>query len=322
MWQGRCKDFDALDFHRVDPLWVFRNDPRPKNVTVHQDMSIIRHEACDIMWRHAPWLYERIERRVFYAAAHAFTVRQTAVERYRVLYPDIADRISFLPTWVDTSVFMPPSDTADRARQRAKLRADLGLADSIRILTSVGRLDKQKDPLLLVRAFAEARRSYPDLHLVLIGDGVLRAEVENACHSLDLTGHVSLLGVMRPADMVGVLTGSDLFALSSAYEGMPIAVLEALATGLPVVSTNVGEIPLVVHNGVSGQICAERTPQSLAAAICIALGQLTVMAGEPCLRAVAPYRPETVLTTMVYANHRAQTARSPDASRELVSRPR
>jgi glycosyltransferase involved in cell wall biosynthesis len=305
---GRCKEFDVLDFHRVDPLWLFRHDGRPKNITVHQDMSIIRDEACDIMWRHAPWLYERIERTVFYASAHIFTVRQSAVKRYTQLYPDLADRITFLPTWVESTIFSPPSDEEGRRELRSKLLNDLGLErPSIQVLTSVGRLDKQKDPMLLLQAFSEALNRIPDLHMVLIGDGVLRPEVERVCQTLHLSGRVSLLGVMSPAQIANVLRGSDLFVLSSAYEGMPIAVLEALATGLPVVSTNVGEIPLVVHSGSTGQISQERTPQSLAAAICTALGQIASMSGKPCELAVSQYNPETVLT-MLYGNHRAQVA--------------
>jgi len=67
-----------------------------------------------------------------------------------------------------------------------------------------------------------------------------------------------------------------------------VAVLEALATGLPVASTNVGEVPLVVRNGISGQISGARTAVALADAICTALGQLPSMAGEPCERAIAP----------------------------------
>ncbi|HWW22050.1 MAG TPA: glycosyltransferase family 4 protein [Steroidobacteraceae bacterium] len=307
MKRGLFDSFDALDFHRIETLWLFRHDRRPKNIIVHQDMSIIRDPGCDIAWRHAPWLYERIEGGVLPSAAHVYAVRQTAVERYRKTYPQLAQRISFLPTWVDTAIFTPPADAAERDTARATLRARLGLSDaSVRVLTTVGRLDKQKDPLLLIEAFAQASPQ-ANLHLVLVGDGVLRSNVEQLCSTLKLSGQVSFVGVQPPLQIASILRGSDLFVLSSAYEGMPIAVLEALATGLPVVSTNVGEIPLLIKNGISGQIASERTAQGLSAAVGAALDQVAAMRGKPSEDAVSPFRPELILRS-IYENHRSQQA--------------
>jgi glycosyltransferase involved in cell wall biosynthesis len=304
--RGLFDSFDALDFHRIETLWLFRRDPRPKNLILHQDMSIIRNPDCDIAWRHAPWLYERLEGGVFPSAAHIYTVRQTAVERYRRSYPQLAQRISFLPTWVDSTIFTPPTDATERETARAELRSRLGLIDaSVRVLTTVGRLDKQKDPMLLVEAFALTLHRHANLHLVLIGDGVLRSNVEQLCSRMKLNGRVSFVGVQPPSQIAGILRGSDLFVLSSAYEGMPIAVLEALATGLPVVSTNVGEIPLVIKNGVSGQIASERSPRGLSDAVGAALDQLDTMRGRPSEDAVAPFRPEIILHSL-YENHRSQ----------------
>lgn len=306
--------FDVLDFHRIEPVWLFRGDVRPKNVIVHQDMSVIRDKNCDIMWRHAPWLYERIEHNLFSHVDRIFSVRQTAVSRYRDLYPDLAERISFIPTWVDTSAFSAPKGAHERASARAALRSALELkSESIRILVYVGRLDKQKDPLLLLQAFGEAANRQSDLHLVIIGDGVLRPQVEAARKELRLDSNVTLLGVKPPAEISRVLSGSDLFILSSAYEGMPVAVLEALATGLPVVSTNVGEIPLVVRPGVSGRISAERSASALATAICEALAELHLMTGQPCETAVSAFHPEKILSVL-YENHRRQAAPQPGAS--------
>jgi glycosyltransferase involved in cell wall biosynthesis len=195
--RGHCRAFDVLDCHRMETLWMFRRDSRPKNITVHQDMTVIREPGCDIMWRHAPWLYESLEQRAFRAADRIHTVRQSAVERYSRLYPDLAPNIGFLPTWVDTTQFFPSTNPADRDRLRASLRRRLNIdrADS-RVLVNVGRLDKQKDPLLLLNAYAEVRRLLPDTHLVMIGDGVLRGAVESLIRDLKLGPHVSLLGVI------------------------------------------------------------------------------------------------------------------------------
>ena len=127
--RGRYRAFDALECHRMETLWMFQRDARPKNITVHQDMSVIRDPGCDIMWRHAPWLYERLEGRVFHTAERINTVRQSAVERYRRIYPDIASRIEFFPTWVDTTQFFPASGPQARREARQALRRTLGISD-------------------------------------------------------------------------------------------------------------------------------------------------------------------------------------------------
>jgi glycosyltransferase involved in cell wall biosynthesis len=298
----------ALDFHRIEPLTLFRRDRRPKNVMIHQDMAVIRDKDCDIGWRHAPWLYERMERSLLPHADRVYCVRRSAVDRYRKLYPEIADRFSFIPTWVDTEVFRPVRDAAERAELRERLKATLGVSPSSRMLISVGRLDRQKDPLLMLDAFERAAARQPDCHLVLIGDGILRQEVEARCGSAALAGKVSLLGARRPAEIAEWLRASDVFVLSSAYEGMPIVVLEALACGLPVVTTNVGEVQLTVHSNVNGMVIDGRSPEELANAISATLVNLPSLSGAPCVQAVAEYVPERVLSR-VYDNHRRQAAR-------------
>ncbi len=309
--RGELAGFDILDFHRVEPVALFLGDPRPKNLIIHQDMSIIRDKDCDIGWRHAPWLYELIEHALFSRANHIFSVRQSAVARYKAMYPDLGDRFSFIPTWVDVSTFHPLKPALERERVRIKLRDSLAISDAgTKVLTYVGRLDKQKDPLLLLNGFQAALQRQPNLHLAIIGDGVLRASAESACDALNLRKHVSFLGVKPAALIAATLQGSDLFVLASAYEGMPVAVLEALATGLPVVSTKVGEIPLFIRDGINGQMSSDRTPAALAEAIYGALSRLDSMTGAPCTTSVADYQPEKVLH-LLFDNHRRQAAPHP-----------
>jgi glycosyltransferase involved in cell wall biosynthesis len=115
-----------------------------------------------------------------------------------------------------------------------------------------------------------------------------------------------LLGVRPPSEIARLHRASDLFALSSAYEGMPIAVLEALACGIPVVSTDVGEIRRVVTNGVNGMVATERTAAALAAAITTTIEAGDAMRGDACTRAIAAFRPANVLNR-IYENHRSQS---------------
>jgi len=96
---------DVLDFQRIEPLLLFRRDPQPKNLLLHQDMSVARDHNSDIMWRHSPGTYEFFERLRLRATDRVCCARQTAVDRYRQTYPEVDERIQFIPTWVDTDVF-------------------------------------------------------------------------------------------------------------------------------------------------------------------------------------------------------------------------
>jgi glycosyltransferase involved in cell wall biosynthesis len=301
---GGLREFDVLDFHRVEPALLFTRDRRPKNVFMHSDLETLRNPNSDIMWRYAPWLYDKTERWLLRTLDRVFCVRRSAVQRYTKDYPSIAERFEFIPTWVDTDVFVP---VASKETTRASVLTELGVDKPARLLTWVGRLDHSKDPLLLVEAFRIARSHTPDLHLVIVGDGVLRKKLSMVCSSDDLRGHVSLVGARRSPEIARFLHASELFVMSSAYEGMPIALLEALATGTPAVTTDVGEVRLVIQDGVNGYVATPRTPETLGNAIRRAVDEADVLRGSPCTRAVEPFRPELVLQR-IYETHRREGA--------------
>jgi glycosyltransferase involved in cell wall biosynthesis len=309
------KALQVLDFHRIEPAFLFRNDSRPKNIFIHNDMIMARDKNSDMRWRHAPWLYELIEGRIFRGMNRVFAVRQSAVDRYRRTYPALEDRFEFIPTTVDTDIFRPVAAEQQRI-QRARLRKQLGLTDAARLMIFVGRLDSQKDPALLLKAFEIVSQNSPEAHLVIIGDGTMRPMVESAVQITRLCGRVSLLGAQPANEIATVLQGADLFVMSSAYEGMPIAVLEALATGVPVVSTDVGELRRVVQDGKNGYISPARTPEALANAMLGALSDLKRISGPPCESAVKPFHPEHVFEA-IYNNHRAQAM--PDYRRDVTA---
>lgn len=303
--RGLLNNCAILDFHRIEPSLLFGGDPRPKNVLLHQDMSVIRDPNSDILWRRAPWMYELMEKRAFAGMRHIFAVRQSAVQRYRRLYPDLAERFSFIPTWVDSTVFAPPSSEAERMRERADFRSRNSLPADARLLVFVGRLDQQKDPLLLIEALELCVARNPRIFLLIVGDGVLRSRVEEAARVRNMSQRIQFMGVRPPPQIAAILRAADLYVLTSAYEGMPIAMLEALATGLPVVTTDVGEVRLVVKEGINGRISPDRSAAAFAEAILAALNAVEDLRGVPCESAVKDYRPQIVLEN-IYRNHRFQ----------------
>ncbi|MBQ5948148.1 glycosyltransferase, partial [Massilia sp. ST3] len=111
------------------------------------------------------------------------------------------------------------------------------------VIGTVGRLQDVKDQATLIQAFAELRRLLPHepLRLVLVGDGPLRAALEAQARDAGLGDSVRFAGAR--ADVAPAMRGFSLFALSSIAEGTPVTLLEAMASGLPVVATAVGGIP-------------------------------------------------------------------------------
>jgi len=144
-------------------------------------------------------------------------------------------------------------------------RRALGLPAEALIIGTVGRLDPVKDQAGLVRSFAALLPTHPDAFLVLAGDGPCRPDLSRLIGELGVERRVRLLGD-RP-DVPLVLSAMDLFVLPSIAEGMSNTVLEAMATGLPVIATRVGGNPELVEDGVTGRLVAPQEPRGLTEAI-------------------------------------------------------
>ena len=293
---------DVLEFHRIEPCLAYLGDARPKTLVMHQNMRDLENLGSDIRWRHFPALYFKLEDVVLPRMSSVFCVREDAAAAYRERYPAMADRIHFTPTWMDPETFRP-AEEPERRRARALLQQQFGFGADDFMLVTVGRLDRQKNPLLLVEAFRQLEASMPDLRLLFVGDGVLRRQLEQRIARYGLASKVRLAGVQPAHEIARYLRGADLFVLSSAYEGMPIVVLEALGSGLPVTATDVGEVARVVRPGVNGELVTSQNPGSLARAIHTCRENVVRYRGRPCRDAVQPYTPQQVLRP-IYDNYR------------------
>ncbi len=305
-WHHRAEvrtGFDIFDFHRPEPSLLFEVDRRPKNAYFHNDPNTIRLKQSDNLWKRLPSIYENIERRAFNRFDSAWCVRDSGVQTLRQRYPLLASRINFIPTWVDAELFNCVDDSTRQALRRQTAH-DHGLDEQAQWIITVGRLDTQKDPLLMLRAFARLRAQGRRVSWLVVGDGVLRPDLEKGIDAAGLGGHVHLLGLRPPAEITDLLRAADVYALSSAYEGMPMALLEALGCGLPAAVTDVGEVRRVVQPGINGAVATSRDDSAFTMALSEALDNVAIWRGLPAQTAVEEYQPAKVLTA-AYDNYRA-----------------
>lgn len=139
-------------------------------------------------------------------------------------------------------------------------------------LLFVGRLAGGKGVTVLFEAFEQLLPRFPDLHLTLIGDGPARLELETEAKQRCLGDVVTFTGYRSQAEVAEALKEVDMLVLPSFAEGVPVVLMEAMASGLPVVSSRVGGIPELVEDGVSGLL----VPPGDTAALADAIGKLLV----------------------------------------------
>jgi sugar transferase (PEP-CTERM/EpsH1 system associated) len=210
------------------------------------------------------------------------------VSRYVAVAPDLArylteaigvppGRIDCIPNGVDTARFRPAE-----ARQPIA-GCPFGAGDRL-VIGTVGRLDPVKDQANLARAFALLLARRPELRdrlrLVIAGEGPERARIEAVLADGGVQGLAWLAG--ERADVADLMRGLDVFVLPSLAEGMSNTILEAMASGLPVIATAVGANADLVEAGVTGRVIPPGDPVPLAAAIeaCVDDGAATAAQGR------------------------------------------
>ena len=234
---------------------------------------LIRRERFDIIHAHqyTPWLYSslafpfsgasrliltghgrllpdlRTSRRVMisrslHPLSHALVAVSRATREAMIRIDGFpAQRVQVIYNGIDPTPYQ-------RAIRRGEITAEFGWTDPrIRIIGLVSRFHSIKNIPLLVRAFADVLRERTHTRLLLVGDGPERDSVEKLCHAMGIEKAVHFTGFRR--DVPSLLKAMDVFALPSLTEGISIALLEAMASGLPIVATRVGGTPeLVIHS--------------------------------------------------------------------------
>jgi len=158
----------------------------------------------------------------------------------------------------------------DGTFEREAKKRQLGLPVEAPLIGTVGRLHPQKGQRYLLEALPPVLRRIPDLHVLLVGDGPTRGELEALTRRLGLHGRVHFLGFRQDVpELVALL---DVFVLPSVWEGLPLSLLEALALARPVVATATDGILEVIEDGDCGLVVPTKDPEALARAIVRLLG--------------------------------------------------
>jgi sugar transferase (PEP-CTERM/EpsH1 system associated) len=205
----------------------------------------------------------QLTRRLYRPFVQQYVALSRDLEAYLVNKVGVAPgRISQIYNGVDAERFAPSPEPRVRPRGCPFTEPDLWLVGT------VGRMQVVKDQVTLARAFARAATRGPRgarMRLVLAGDGPLRSQVEDVLAEGGVLDRVWFAG--DRTDIPDVLRGLDCFVLPSRAEGISNAILEAMATGLPIVATRVGGTPELVDDGVTGRLVPPADPEAMALAL-------------------------------------------------------
>jgi len=201
-------------------------------------------------------LFEVLERRALRRADAVVVVSRAAADRLAAAGVPRA-RLHLVPNGIDAARV-----AREAAAGRARLRKEWGYTTDDVVVATMGRLSPEKNQALLVEAFADLPRS---ARLLVVGDGPARRAVEEAVLRTGTTGRVRLAGWR--ADPAACLGAADVLVLPSLTEGLPLALLEAMAAGLPVVATRVGGVPDLLADGAQGVLVPPGDAAALRAAL-------------------------------------------------------
>ncbi len=269
---GKPPGFDYRMYHK---LYRTLRDYRPD--IVHTHMQVLRYALPSILLLKRASLLHTIHN----LAERDVEPRARFIQRY-------AFNHGVVPIGVATEVALSverlygiqecrvisngiPTDRYARPQvSRKEWRAREGFGDDDVLFVCVARFAPQKNHALLLKAFAQGPASDPNAHLVLVGEGVLRERLEEQVKNLGLARQAHFLGLRT--DIPEVLGAMDVFVLSSDYEGNPLSVMEAMAAGLPIVSTAAGGVPDLFEYGKEGFLVQPGDVQGLSNSMASLLG--------------------------------------------------
>jgi len=251
----------------VHAHWVIPNGPIAAFAVGRRGLPLVItvHGSDVTMATRSRWLSTAAR----YAMRRASAV--TAVSQYMLdgieALGAAPDTLEHIPLGMDLTAFHPDADAASRIRER------LEVGPEETMVLGIGRLVAWKGFDHLIEAQSRVRREAPNVRLVIAGDGDLRSALEERADRLGLHDCVTFVGAVDRNEVPAYFAAADLVAVPSIrheagfVEGLGYVALEALASGTPIVASNVGGLPEVVRHGETGVLVEDGSPESLASAI-------------------------------------------------------
>ena len=188
---------------------------------------------------------------------------------------DIEGKIKMIPHGVDPQIFKP-------SQRGTSIKKQIGLEEKDLVLLAVGRLIEEKGFIYLLQSMPEVIREIPNTKLLIIGDGLIRKGLEGETRKLNLLNNIIFLGEVRRDVLPNYFSVADLMVVPSVKlkggksDGLPTVVLEGMASGLPIIATRIGGIPLVLKDNVNGCLIKEKDSDELAGKIIYLLSDNTL----------------------------------------------
>lgn len=229
-------------FRKFRPDVVFLNDQRECRLA--GAAAALAGVPLRIQRKGWPYLKNSWRDRLVYSRPvnHVFCVSEQVRQEFLKLPGLESERISLLPNGVDLSKYTDATSS--------NLRTEQGLAEGTRIVGTIGRLVEQKGHDIFIRAAKRLLDSGVDAYFVIAGSGKIEQELRAMIKDLGLNDRILLLGFRH--DLPSFLKGLDIFVFASLQEGMPNAVLEAMAAGLPIVASDIPGVRELIEPGVRG----------------------------------------------------------------------
>jgi len=234
--------------------------------SIQLGVSLIRAEAIDVIHAHLPnahsltGILSKLTETPALATIHSRYLGMRDFEVHKLMQTHIhvvaktayfhalslgvpPSKLRFIANGVDTKIFRPVAKTD-------YLHSIVNIVPETRLIGYIGRLSPEKGPEVFIQVAGNVHKKLPNCHFVLVGEGPMREKLKNDIDNLGLGNYIHMAGLQ--SDMSQVYASLDLTVSTSYSEGMPLAIIEAMASGVPVVATNVGGVSDIVEVGCTG----------------------------------------------------------------------
>ncbi len=203
-----------------------------------------------LVWPMLAWLFNRADAIICESKHFADQIIANGISEHL---------ITILPNGIDLEKFKPLDKNTTREQ--------LGISIEQKVLLNVGSLGRYKGQRDLINTLPAILSEHADVHTVIVGEGEFRSQLERTIEQLNLKDKVTLAGFQVEEKIIKWLNAADIFVFPSLREGTPNALLEAMACGLPVVTTSVGAIPEIVSDGINGMLIPAGSPGKFVEAV-------------------------------------------------------